>query len=242
MAGTIGASVGGATYIDKVLGYGPIAYWPLYETSGTTAACLVNAAQNGTYNSDVSGWPVGDGVGDGNTAPLFDGSNDCVNVYSATLNANFDGQEGAFAGWMRAFNAGVWTDGAWRTTALFLVDFSNYIQIHRTNANNQYQWWYNAGGVGDSITDVSAAGRTDWIHFAMTWSRSADELKAYFDGVQAGATQATLGIWAGNLSNTRCVLGANDLVTNEVWHGWLAHCAIWDTVLTQPQLLDLATV
>ena len=27
------------TYIEKILSYGPIAYWPLNESSGTTAYC-----------------------------------------------------------------------------------------------------------------------------------------------------------------------------------------------------------
>ncbi|NIV37784.1 MAG: hypothetical protein GWN58_52745, partial [Anaerolineae bacterium] len=34
-------------YIGKVLGTGPIAYWPLNEGSGASAHCEINPAQNG---------------------------------------------------------------------------------------------------------------------------------------------------------------------------------------------------
>ena len=102
---------GAASYVSRVLGFGPIAYWPLYESSGTTAACLVNAAQNGTYSADVSLWPPGPGIGDGNTAPEFDGATEWVNIDTAALVAAFNGAEGSFLIWARVFNVGGTSSG-----------------------------------------------------------------------------------------------------------------------------------
>ncbi|GAI14148.1 unnamed protein product, partial [marine sediment metagenome] len=85
----IGAG-GVLAYDDKVLGMDPIAYWPLSETSGLVANCLVNPAQNGVYTGVTLGQP---GIGDGNTAPYFDGTNDYVDVLTAAFIAAYNGSE-----------------------------------------------------------------------------------------------------------------------------------------------------
>lgn len=229
------------TYIDKVLGYGPIAYWPLNESSGTVAQCLVNPAQNGTYNSDVSGWPPGTGIGDGNTAPFFDGANDFINIYSATLAAAFNGAAGTVACWAKVVNVGAWTDTVTRKTVTLRVDGSNFVYCpHKKNTNNTYLAQYNAAG---TLEAVQTAGHTDvtWMHLAMTWDKAAEQMKAFKSGSQEGATQVALGIWAGALSATQTVIGARNTAISDPWHGWIQHPGVWDTVLTQPQIADLAT-
>ena len=102
----------GGSYADKVLSYGPIAYWPLWETAGASAACLVNPAQSGTavgvtWANDATG-------AFGTAAPFFDGANDDINIYTAALAAAFSGHVGSLMVWCRVANAGVWTDGAAR--------------------------------------------------------------------------------------------------------------------------------
>ena len=89
--GTGRGLMGGGTYADRVMRYGPIAYWPLWEASGTVAHCLVNPLQNGTYNSPVQGWPPGTGIGDGNTAPWFDGATSFVNIFSVPIQSVLTG-------------------------------------------------------------------------------------------------------------------------------------------------------
>jgi len=93
-------------YWERVMATDPIAYWPLWETSGTVARCLINPAQNGAYNSNVSGWPPGPGIGDGNTAPFFDGTNDYVNPFSVTFRGRFNGAEGTVMIWAKVANVG----------------------------------------------------------------------------------------------------------------------------------------
>jgi hypothetical protein len=162
---------GVTTYIDKVIGRGPVAYWPLYEVSGATAICLINAAQSGTYTGVTLGQP---GIGDGNTSPSFDGTSDYCNIYSATLNAAFNRDLYTVAGWMKVSGVGVWTDGAVRYAFYATSDaVNNIVMIEKNSANNQINWTHRAGGTNKFIaaTPVSPVG---WVHVAMTVTLAGD--------------------------------------------------------------------
>lgn len=234
--------VAASTYIDKVMSYSPIAYWPLWEAVGATAVCQVNSpAQDGTYVGVTLGQP---GIGDGNTAPFFDGTNDYVDIYSVPFNAAFKGLEGTFAVWARVFNVGVWTDGANRFLGLIRTDANNEIQCYKSVAANTLTWYFRAGTVLDNIvqggyTDV------DWFLYGLTWSRSAGatgEVRAYFNGAQVGTTQTGLGNWVGALNPVQCLIGSYLGPPALAWHGWLAHKFVLDYAASGPQMLDLATV
>lgn len=224
------------TYAEKVLGYGPIAYWPLWEAAGPTAVDQVNSpAQDGAYTGVTLGQP---GIGDGNTAPLFDGANDFVNVFSGAFQGAFNGAEGTCAIWCRVFNAGVWTDGAFRVAVMLKADNVNYVQLAKLNPN-QVRSIYVAGGVFETI--ARALVTTAWFHYAITWSVVGNIVRNYVDG--AMLSSAGLGVWVGALQALETTLGASNAVApGNPWHGWLAHAAVWDTPLTGPQITDLATV
>jgi len=224
-------------YSSKVLGYSPIAYWPLWETSGPTAQCLVNAAQNGTY----AGVTLADTAGpDGNLCPFFDGANDYVNIYTAPFDTAFNGAEGTVALWVKVFNVGVWTDGSQRRGIYLAVDANNYISIFRSTVNNELAWFYKAGGTFE-VNTVSTSD-TAWMHVAITWSKTADEVRYYRNGASAGSTDTGLGVWAGNFNPSWATIGAGSTGPIHPWYGWLAHCAVWDSALTPTQIADLAAV
>ena len=65
-----------ASYRDQIVALGPIAYWRLGETSGTTARDEIGA-YNGTYYGPTLGQT---GTSPPDKAPLFDGVNDYVDV------------------------------------------------------------------------------------------------------------------------------------------------------------------
>jgi len=225
-------------YWEKVIRYGPIAYWQLNETAGVTAACSVNSpAQDGTY----TGVTLANGTGpDGQPCPFFDGANDFVDVVSATLNTVFNGSVGTAMVWTQVANVDVWTDGTARAMFEYGANFNNRILIFRPVANNTINSWYTAGGVAEQI-NTGALADTDWMHWAITWDQpTANEVEAFKDGVSLGVS-GTLGVWAGALVGGWTAIGARSNVPNEPWHGWISHAALWDTVLTQSQILDLAT-
>ena len=227
-----------ATYADKVLGYSPIAYWPMNETSGTAAVCQVNTAQNGTYARDVSVMGTGDGIGDGNTAPLFDGTNDYVNIQTATLAGAFNGDLGWYAGWLK-MTAGVWTDSTTRGVLTLEVDANNDIKIRRESTDNNVRFNREANNANET-TLYGTGGPYTWCHFGMTWNQVGDDIQYYWAGSAVDDDQG-LQAFVGVLAVS--VIGAVDAGGTNPFSGYLAHIAIGaGGILTPTQMLDLATV
>lgn len=227
------------TYIDKILGTGPIAYWPLYETSGTTIACLVNSAQNATANSDVSGWPPGDGIGDGNTALYFDGANDIINAFTATLAAAFTQAEGTIMAWAKV-DAGAWTDGVRREFIRFVSSAGNeYNWLSKHNANNF--WWHtHVTPANNDLIVAASGGVTNWGCHVLRWSIAGNYTDAYLDTVQLNGTQVTPGAWGNPLAGAN--IGAATLGPANVFQGFLAHVAVWNRPITATEITTVSTL
>ena len=226
-------------YHEKVLATQPIAYWPLCEAAGTTARCLTNTAMNGTYNSDVSTWPPGSGIGDGNSAPVFDGTNDLVNIWTATFAAAFDGQEGSVMTWQRVANAGIWTDGINRWIINLRRAATDEAGVYKPGANNRIDWYYTANGVTEAHNNVTTT--TDWFQQVMTWSVAADEVRYYQFGAWL-ATDTVLGAFVGPIANGAVVIGSRFVPVNLPWSGGIAHVAYWNNPLPASTIADLAVV
>ena len=107
--------------------------------------------------------------------------------------------------------------------------------------NNRIRYLYTAGGVTKFI-DANGITNTDFLFCAMTWSASADQFRAYFQGVQSGVTLTVLGAWAGALDAVRCCLGSDTVTPTFQWNGYLAHGFVLDYAATPAQIADLAIV
>jgi len=227
-------------YYDKVLLVDPenlIGYWTLSEPTGaTTAEDESDQSNAGTY-SDVT--LAADGIGDGLTGASFDGNSSYVDIYSAALNSDFDGAEGALLIWGRVANANVWTDGTERVLATLGADADNLVRLYRSSTNNTLGWEYKAGGTSKLLT-LGSLSDTEYIQLLITWSAAADEVRAYCNGVQVGTTQTSLGTWAGNLNAALCTLGAANTTPENVWNGLLAHAALWTAPLDEAEAEYLA--
>lgn len=214
-----------------------IAYWPLSEPSGAAAI-----DQTGRYHGAYTGVDLNyPGVGDGGSAPFFDGINDFCNIYSAALATAFNGAEGAVSIWMKVSGAGVWTDATLRRLMGLRVDANNQVNLSRSATSNTLLCQYLAGATSKTVS-IGSQSSTDWLHLAMTWSKSADQMKVYFQGVQTGATQTGLGTWAGTFNSTRANIGADSTVPATVWSGNLAHAAIWTRALSAGEIAELYRV
>jgi hypothetical protein len=222
-----------SAYYRRTLVTDPIAYWPLWEKSGTVAECLVNPVQNGTYDSDVSGWPPGAGIGDGNTAPYFSG-NDSVNVFSTSLRDAFDEDEGTVSAWCRVLNVGVWSDAAIRHIIYAFAAGTSLVRVRKEAAVNEVRGWHTTSGF---TTQEFTTTTTAWFHVVFRWSKAAERVDVYMDGTEY-TNLGPLSAWAGALTS---VYIGSDGVANE-WQGWLAHVAFWDRVLTAPEIGILAGV
>lgn len=231
------ATIGAGTYIDKVLNTGPVAYWPLNEISGTVAHCLINQTQNGTPNSDVSTWPPGPGIGDGNTALFFDGTNDIINVSTATLIGKWDlgGAQWSMMIWWKVNAVAVWTDGVYRRQCNFRDSANDLLSIYKTDAANTqgHVWWAN----GNSETSNLSTSSVVWNCTAITRNEVADTIVYYVNGA-AFDSDTTIDNWGSATPWDRLVIGG-DAAGSQLWHGWLAHCVLWDRPLSAADVANL---
>lgn len=224
-----------------MLGYGPIAYWPDWDALGSpTAEELVNSpAQDGAHTAVTLGQP---GIGDGRTSGWYDGATSFTNVFTPVFQGVFNGSEGTAMVWPRANDVGVWTDGESRDILHFRADISNFVKISRIGGvNNRINAAYKAAGIW-SERNVDGLVTTDWVHWAITWSGPllANEMRLYLNGVQQGAPVVGLGAWAG--APTSALIGANTAVPSRVWHGWLAHVAVFDYAIPPADIWELAQI
>jgi len=227
-------------YYQKVLGIDRdnlIGYWPMWEASGGVAEDISPEGNDGAYTGVTLGQA---GIGDGKTCPLFDGANDYNNIYSAALNTDFDGTEGTWALWTKVSGLGVWTDGKTNRGIHIGVNPSNETKIYN-HTNNGLAWEYKAGGVTKTATKV---GITDigWMHWALTWSLTNDEVIPYFNGIQEGSIHTGIGTWVGDLASSTCIIGAESTVPASVWDGNIADVPLWNIALTAAQIAKLTVV
>lgn len=233
------------TYADRVLGVAPnnlIGYWPLWEASGNIARNygLGGTARDGAITGGLLNQQPG--IGDGHGCYVEDGSGDFVNVYSASLAVDFNGAEGTIIAWAMVAAASVWEDAAFRILFLVGADGTqNYAMIRKINTNNTITFTYEAGNTVD-IVSAGSQTSTGWVPYAMTWSKAANEMKAYIAGAQTGATQGALGVYVGTLADNFCSIGAVQNPTAQVWNGSLAHVALWNVALTPTQIFYLSRV
>ena len=199
--------------------------------------CLVNSAQNGTYNgvtlaSDRSG-PFG------TPAPFFDGVNDWADIYSASMAAAFDGNEGSISVWCKVYNSGVWTDGLDGVVFQLTNGAGDFILATKSSLNNSFYLNRRIGGVTDSKT-ISGMTRTDWFHVAITWSVTADEAIFYYDGAQYGSVETGLATWVSALNSAYCLIGAETKAPIKILNGWPGHAALFDRALGPGEIVELA--
>ena len=236
--GTFALNVTGF-YIDKIKAMNPIAYWPMSEPSGSVALDASGNGRNGAYTGVTLGQA---GIGDGRTAPSFDGVTSYNNVYGASLAAAFNGQQGSFLCWCKVQSAGVWTDGTTRRVILFQVDANNRVGIFKPTASNEMDCLYVAGGtsLGAAKTTFSPTG---WFHVALTWNKSGDQMIFYVNGVAITPVSTGLGTFAGALLSTQTLLGSlNTGAAAQVWNGLMQHGAVFARTLSAAEVLSAATV
>lgn len=228
-----------AEYLEKVKGVEPsslIGLWLQNEQSGSVSYDRSGQGNDGAYTGVTLGQAGVPGMG--YTSPFFDGTNDYNDIYSAALNADFDGQEGTFVQWI---NVNDWEDGDNRGSLRFYVSASNEAKFQRSSTNNRLTYTYTAGGTSNAI-NANAKSDTGFVPCAMTWSKTGDKVISYYDGTQNGSTMTGLGTWAGNLATTLTVIGAGSTGPAIPWHGYIGPTALWKTPLTADQIAYLSKV
>jgi len=238
----LGNPTGRLPYSQRVLNTQPdslIQYLPFGEIIGSANAIDLSPEGNDAgYNTVTLEVP---GIGDGHTAARLNGAAGFIDIYSAALNADFDGAEGTALIWGRV-DIGVWTDGIIRFMAQLRVDGNNRLLIRKVNPNI-IQFIRTGGAVAETLT-LAGVSPITYFMAACTWSETDDEVRTYYmDDVnpffEVGVA-TVLGAWAGNLVDAATVVGATNEAGGSVWDGDLAHWAVWNTPLTEEELFALS--
>lgn len=233
------------TYRRKVLKTGPVAYWPLDDTSGTTCLSAVNPAQNGTYDTGVA---LGrDGIGDGLTSIFCDQGDQCgTRIESDALEAVFNPAVGSMMVWIASNSPEDWTDGSPKVMIGVLGDPNNHIAIKKNYQTHELF----IGHTGNNLTRLAKLtnpNTTDWICVVGTWDVAANQLKLYTNGVYRSANAQALSAWNSTPGLIDYAAFGGEPTTPvgtwfETWHGKLAHAAIWNRVLSAAEAAYLAGV
>lgn len=220
-------------YMRGVQSANLVAYWPLSETSGTTADNAEGtAARDATYNNAV---PGGDTFDANTTAATFDSTADYINTYTASLSAAFPYTTGTFVTWVK-FASGVFTDGVARYIGIWDgASTLNRITIYKSATNNTLTFAHRGTdpSYAEKIVNATFFTVSTWTMVAMTWDST---VKAYINGAQVGTTQTGAATMVGPLTTSVSTLGALTNSGSNSHNGSLAHAALWNVALTGAEI------
>ena len=211
-----------------------IGYWKMDETSGTTVLDSSPQGNHGTSSGlGLANLAMPGQIG--GYAPYFDGSGGYANVFSAALDADFNGEEGALMGWFQATTA-EWADSTVRRLVYFEEDGDNRVIMQRSTANKIDCFYEAANTTETRIPDqINTAG---WYHIAITWSLSNDRMRVYRAGTQFSTEATTLGTYAGGL--TKAIIGATSTTPTEPFKGHIGHVILLNREATAEEVSKVA--
>lgn len=216
-----------------------ILFLPLNETAGTIARNAQGvAARNGTYTSVALNSKLGI---QNYPAPLFDGATSFVDIYSASLNAAWNGNVSQICGWSQVSGAGVWTDGAVREIfAISSIGNPDFIIFRKNNANNQLRVLLKRNNVTGS--QVQAFSDTGWFWWSVEISAAGVTVYVRpLGGAEINFSAANVQSWSANLLSTRTCIGALTDTPTNVFAGFEQFFSIWAGVnLTADERAELA--
>src|SRR3990167_6786765 len=228
----------GISYTKKIknlFGNSIIGYWVGDEPNGAVAIDESGLGFNGAYTGVTLGQP---GAGDGLTCPLYDGVSDFMQP-PAGFRTAFTPAEYSCLLWFWPFNIGVWTDAAARVAIRILVDANNTSNIQKSSTNNTLQWQDIASATVKTVT-LAAQSFLVPNHLGLTVSRSADQMKAYFNGAQTGATQTGLGTWVGTPIANNTLVGAGSITPTFITNGYVSHAIVLNRAATPAEVAAAA--
>jgi glucose/arabinose dehydrogenase len=222
-SGRLSVLSAGADYRAQVLGDGPVGYWRLGETGGTSAADETGA-NPGTYQAGPTLGVGGALASNSNTAASFNGSNQYVDVpSSASLNLTSAVTVEAWA--KPAVMPGVGNTG---TLAMKATDppYSYWLQV---TDNDRAKFGVGVGGVNRPISAGGVVAPGSWYHLVGTYDGTTERL--YVNGALVASQPLTgaLGTVAGNfrIGTTR---------SSEWFNGAIDEVAVYNKALTPAQV------
>jgi hypothetical protein len=220
-------------FTDKLLATNPIGAW-FIDDAGPTALDSSGNGYNGTGSGAGLTWQNDIGP-DGALVPTFSGVSGTIDLTTpGGIEGAYDGSTGTV---LACIKTSAWADGSFRDAFHLRVNASNQIRLRKSNAS-ELEWVYEAAGVSKIVTKSSMT-ETDWIIVAMTWDKpGANSMRAFYQGIQEGSDQLGIGVWAG--VPTAVDIGSRQAGLFNRWVGSIGPIVIWDKVLSDATILDLA--
>jgi autotransporter-associated beta strand protein len=223
-------------YASEVLRDNPAAYYRLNETSGTTAAPLVGTI-NGVYVGGITLGDVGPLVGNAsNYAPIFDGSDDFVQILNGTTGvlpaSLFSDGTYSVEIWFRSRNGANTRDLVAFTSA---AD-NNHGILLETVGTRQLRYLHRSppGGSGGQHINPSSLQYVNntWNHLVVV--NDGAQMRLYLNGIQDSVTAVPTNVinFAVNVAIGR--IGPSQ--TGRNFDGGLDEFAVYDHVLTETQI------
>lgn len=230
-------------YYDKIkniYGSSLISYWPLNETSGVKMTDVNKNASNGIYSNVALCNKINN---NNKMSPLFNGTTSYSNLTLSGLANTFNNSEGTISASFRVSDLSVWSDSTTRTLMWIFVDGNNRIMIRKESTAGNFVFYYIAGGTVVVINTTVAESNsgvfsTLWIDVAFTWSKTANQMIFYLNGIRVGSIQTGLGTWVG--TPTSIYISADSSVPAHTWNGWLSNVAIGNRALSANDIYDLS--
>ena len=192
---------------------GIFAYWPLTETSGTTAYNATGVTGlNATYFNSPS--LASTSFPRSNPVVLFDKVSDCVDIYNTNFPAYFNSTDG----WLSLWFKDVGFTGATGSLFYAYADAVNKITIDTQSEKIHYISFRSGGGNVYFGTGVSSG----WKHIVIGWTPSSN--KAWCDGVPIKLWSNTKNSWVGSLTNLTAI-GAISNGGGGSYNGSIGHVA-----------------
>lgn len=213
-------------YAGVVLRDGPVGYWPLDETSGTTAFDRSGNGRNGTYTGTITPGARSSALG---RAPDFGGG-----YIDIADNSAFSPQAGA---------NGLLTIEAWAQ-----IDVLGTLRYIFTKGNGAGYEWATQANVGNFYTGIvwntgggNAIGpvdggvvNTSMHHIAWVASKAAPLGALYLDGVLVASTVTSPDTSSDGPSPVQ--IGRRGDGYANTWDGLIQHVAIFPTALSAARI------
>jgi hypothetical protein len=225
------------TYIADVLASSPIRYWPLNETSGTSAAELVAGVDNGTAHGIAMGGADGP-EGIGGKAPLFSGlTSEYITLKTAAILGGTN--PWSVAAWVR-YSASSGTD----------TNLRSFYSEQGTSGNDLIRCAVTGQSFASSLSlgygiDSAQVTRTSGSTFIVgswnfvVYTRTGSTYGLWYDaGGRLGASDlSSANTWTNSGIEAR--ISTNVATATTSWIGRVAHLALYDRVLTVDEMWDL---
>jgi len=233
--GMVGILGGGEAYyqkIKRIFDNNLIGYWPLWESSGSSAQDISGNFRNGVYSN--SGVTYGtSGIGDGQNAISLDGVAGFVNLYSTSLSSAFSAPIGTWWLWLK-LSSDILVNGVSSEILMFRSDGNNRTYLQKDASNNSITLTYTAGGVikGKTLSYSSTA----YNLICLSWNKTNDRLRPYIGNTQQGADISSLGTWSGVLNSARTLIGGDSTVPSLLTSMTVCHCGILNKEISQAEI------